>query len=251
MDLNGLKKQWKYEESYTFKGWDFSHLDGRWESEKLPWDYREILLSLLKSTDKLLDMGTGGGEFLMSIKHPYALTTVTEAYPPNVDLLKKELAPLGIKVVQTYDDNKLPFEDNTFNIIINRHESFDSAEVSRVLKKDSYFITQQVGGMNNNDLSKRLIENFVPLFPTHTLQNNIALLQKSGFEILKAEEAFTTIRFFDVGALVYFAKIIEWEFPGFSVDACFEKLCECQNEISKNRFIQGTEHRFIIAARKI
>lgn len=46
--------------------------------------------------------------------------------------------------------------------------------------------------------------------------------------------------FYDVGALVYFAKIIEWEFPGFSVDACFGNLCKLQKELDANGFIKCT-----------
>lgn len=251
MNDNDLKTQWKCEEDFAFQGWDFSHIDGRWESKTLPWDYREIVLSFLKSTDKLLDMGTGGGEFLLSFNHPFALTSVTEAYPPNLELCNKKLAPLGITVVQTYEDDKLSFENNSFAIVINRHESFDSAEVARILKKGGYFITQQVGGKNDFDLSQRLIKNFTPQFPMQTLENNTEALRKSGLEIEKAEEVFTPVRFFDVGALVYFAKIIEWEFPNFSVDNSLDSLRQCQRDIEENGFVQGTEHRFIIVAKKI
>lgn len=250
MSYNELKEQWIQEEKFAFSGWNFSHIDGRWDSEKLPWDYREILLGYLKSTYNLLDMGTGGGEFLLSLKHPYVLTSVTEAYPPNVELCKQSLEPLGIKVSQTYDDDKLPFDKETFDIIINRHESFDVAEVFRTLKYGGYFITQQVGGENDIDLSRRLIKNVIPPFPDHTLKNSVSSLRKIGFEILQADEAFTGIRFFDVGALVYFAKIIEWEFPGFTVESSYDSLCKCQTEIEENGFIQGTEHRFIIVAKK-
>ncbi len=251
MDYIELKEQWIYEEKCAFRGWNFSHIDGRWDSEKLPWDYREILHGYLKSTYSLLDMGTGGGEFLLSLKHPYALTSVTEAYPPNVELCKQSIEPLGIKVSQIYDDDKLPFDKETFDIIINRHESFDAEEVFRTLKCGGYFITQQVGGENDLDFSCMLIKNFIPPFPNHTLKNNVSSLKRFGFDILQADEAFTPIRFFDVGALVYFAKIIEWEFPGFSVETSYDSLCECQMEIEKHGFIQGTEHRFIIVAKKV
>lgn len=251
MDLKTLKEQWKHEENYAFKGWDFSHIDRRYESDELPWDYKEIVISFMKNTDRLLDIGTGGGEFLLSLYHPYRLTSVTESFIPNVYLCKKNLSPLGINVAQTFGDDKLPFPADYFDIIIDRHESFDPMEVSRVLKRGGYFITQQVGGLNNRDLSEKLIKNFVPKFPKHTLYNNIASLQKSGFNIIRSEEAFTSHRFFDVGALVYYAKIIEWEFPGFSVESCLESLCECQTEIEKYGCIQGSEHRFMIVAQKL
>lgn len=250
MNNNDLITQWKYEEEFPFKGWDFSHIDGRWMNEPLPWDYRAIVLSLLKNTDTLLDMGTGGGEFLLYLEHPFNLTSVTEAYPPNVELCNKKLAPLGITVMQTYDDDKLPFENHKFDIVINRHESFDPAEVGRVLKKGGYFITQQVGGENDGDLSQRLIKDFTPPFQMHTMQHNNDLLRRAGFTIQQSQEVFTPIRFFDVGALVYFAKIIEWEFPNFSVDNSWDSLCQCQKEIVEKGFVEGTEHRFIIVAKK-
>lgn len=246
-----LKTKCLFEENFSFKGWDFSHIDGLWDSQSLPWDYSHIVKSFLKNTDNLLDMGTGGGEFLLSLNHPYLLTSVTEAYLPNIELCKNSLAPLGITVAQTYDDDKLPFDDSSFDVIINRHESFDLSEVNRTLKSGGYFITQQVGGKNNNDLSQRLIENFEPAFSSHVLDYYLEGLKSLSFEIIQSNEFFPYIRFYDIGALVYFAKIIEWEFPNFSVESCFDELCKCQIEIEEKGYIQGTEHRFLIVAKKL
>jgi len=254
MKCDKLKEEWKAEESCSFKGWDFSHIDGRWESECMSWDYKEFVLSHLKSTDKLLDMGTGGGEFLLSLKHTHILTTVTESYPPNVILCKETLEPMGITVIGITDDNyteELPFENNSFDIIINRHESYNISEVGRILKSGGYFITQQVGGENNYDLSSILIDDFKSKYSNHNLENNIALFKEARFEIIESLEEFPTIRFYDIGALVYFAKIIEWEFPNFSVDYCFDRLCKCQDIVDANGFIEGREHRFLIVAKKL
>lgn len=251
MNLEQLKTYLKSEEDKAFKGWDFSYLNGRWSNEELPWDYKRIISDYLKPTDRLLDMGTGGGEFLLTLNHPYELTSVTEAYPPNVQLCMDTLMPLGIEVKQVFDDNPLPFEKETFDVIINRHEDFDTAEVKRILKQGGYFITQQVGGRNNNDLSYKMIDNFTPSFPGHDLAHNSSIIKAAGFHILFAEEAFVPVKFFDLGALVYFAKIIEWEFPGFSVESCFGKLCRLQKGLQENGYIAGTEHRFVIVAQKI
>lgn len=150
-----------------------------------------------------------------------------------------------------YGDYELPFEDEVFDIVLNRHESFDISEVNRILKKGGYFISQQIGGENDVDLSKRLIKNFKPEFPNHNLKNTIRSLNDCGFEILDSEESFTPIVFYDVGALVYFAKIIEWEFPNFSVESSFDELCKFQNEIEELGYIQATEHRFFVVARKL
>lgn len=250
MDYNKLKEQWLLEENAVFQGWDFSHLDGRWSSDAIKWDYSEIILAFLNDGHVLLDMGTGGGEFLLTLNHPHHLTHVTESYPPNFDLCLKKLAPLGIDVKQVFDDNHLPFEDETFDIIINRHESFDMSELNRILKPKGIFITQQVGGENSVDLSETLIPGFVRRFSDHTLAKNVEIIKKQGFDILLQEEDFPKTKFYDIGAVVYFAKVIEWEFPNFSVESCFPELCELQRQLDEKGFIENSEHRFIIVARK-
>ncbi|MEG1255323.1 class I SAM-dependent methyltransferase [Clostridium sp.] len=251
MDCNELKELWKKDEDMSFKGWDFSYLDNRWEDEKLPWEYEDILKKYINCDYKLLDMGTGGGEFLLSLNHPHEKTSVTESWEPNAKLCKEKLSPLGICVCQVYDDNQLQFDDNSFDIIINRHESYSIKEIKRILKPNGIFITQQVGGKNNEILSKRLIENFVSEYSHITLNNALEEFKTNSFEILYKNEYFPYLHFYDVGAVVYFAKIIEWEFSGFSVDGCFEELCKMHEELKQKPYIESYEHRFIVVFRNI
>ncbi|GKU30316.1 class I SAM-dependent methyltransferase [Clostridium folliculivorans] len=250
MDYRELKELWEKEEKDTSEGWDFSHLENRSEEEDLPWDYKEILRKYLKPDFKLLDMGTGGGEFLLSLKHPFSNTSVTEKWEPNVKLCEKRLAPLGIEVKQVFDDSELPFKDEAFDMIINRHESFDIKEVKRLLKPNGIFITQQVGCRNNEGLSKALIKDFKPPFSKHTLDNNLKEIEKNFFEVLYAQEFFPYLRFKDIGALVYFARKIQWEFPNFSVESCFDELCKLHEEVKVKGYVESTEHRFIIVCIK-
>lgn len=76
------------------------------------------------------------------------------------------------------------------------------------------------------------------------------LMQNKGLTIIKSDEYFPKLKFFDVGALVYFAKIIKGEFPNFSVDSCFKQLCQLQLIVEQQGFIKSKEHRFIIFAQK-
>ena len=103
-------------------GWDFSHIYGRYsEEENLLWDFRTVINKYLKNDMKLLDMETGGGEFLLSLNHPKHNISATESYQPNVELYKKVLLPLGINFKKADGDEKLPFENKYFDIITNRH----------------------------------------------------------------------------------------------------------------------------------
>lgn len=251
MNVQELKKYLLSEEAHAFTGWDFSYIKNRMKQEKLSWSYRDIVETYRKDTYKLLDMGTGGGEFLLSLKHPYENTAVTEAYPPNAALCKEKLTPLGIDVHQIFNDSELPFEDGSFEIILNRHEAYDVNELARILKTGGFFITQQVGGQNNNSLSKRLIDNFVPQFPYHNLINNVSKLENAGFKIIFAKEEFPQLEFCDIGAVAYYAKIIEWEFPNFTVEGCFDKLCDMYNDFLLGDTITTRQHRFMIVAQKL
>ncbi|MEK1833604.1 hypothetical protein AAAC51_45795 [Priestia megaterium] len=114
--------------------------------------------------------GYWGGEFLLSLNHPYEKTSVTEGWQPNIELLKMKLVPLGIKLAPIGDDDIIDYVDNSFDIIINRHESFNVEEIKRVLKPNGVFITQQVGGENGNRLSNMLIPSFQPKYATLNLK---------------------------------------------------------------------------------
>lgn len=253
MNKKELKEFWLEEEaSAHIHGWDFSHISNRFTEETdLTWNYEQIVRSYLKSEHKLLDIDTGGGEFLLSLNHPHENTAATEGYPPNVKLCGETLTPLGIDFQEMRQYDKMPFDDDSFDIIINRHGNYDVSELFRTLKTNGIFITEQVGSLNDRDLVELLLPDCPqPTFPNATLEIQEKLFNETGFNIIRGEEAFRPIKFFDVGALVWFARIIEWEFPNFSVERCYNNLLEAHKILEKNGSVDGTIHRYLIIARK-
>lgn len=252
MDAEHLRAIWQQEEDTAhIHGWDFSHIYGRYEEEAdLPWCYKEVVRQYRRSVQELLDYDTGGGEFLLSLGHPYDKTSATEGYPPNVKLCQKTLLPLGIRFRVCSDPSHIPFEDQSFDLILNRHGSFDPAEIFRLLRPNGIFLTEQVGGENDRDLVELVLPGTDKPFPYLNLKQQRRAFEETGFQILQAEEAYRPILFYDVGAFVWFARIIEWEFPGFSVDYCFQRLLHLQELVEREGKIQGTIHRYLIAAKK-
>lgn len=251
MKQSELFNQWLAEEQAAhIHGWDFSHIHGRYQVEDdLPWDYRRLVRHYLRPDSRILDMDTGGGEFLLSLRHPYRLTSATEAYPPNAALCRGTLTPLGIDFREADGHSPLPFPARTFDLVLNRHGNYLPDEVFRVLKPGGVFLTQQVGAENDRDLAALLLDPVPPFpFPKQYLSIAREELEASGFSIIEAQEAFRPIRFWDVGALVWFARIIEWEFPGFSVEACRERLFRAQELLERNGEIRGVIHRYLLAA---
>lgn len=252
MNREELRSIWEEEERVAhIHGWDFSHIRGRYEEEQdLPWDYAEIIGRYLADDMQLLDYDTGGGEFLLSLKHPYRNTAATEGYPPNVELCRETLSPLGIDFKACDDPANIPFQNASFDIIINRHGDFNADELFRLLKKGGIFITEQVGGDNDRDLVEMVLPDTEKPFPHLNLREQRQAFVNAGFHIVEEAEAYRPIQFYDVGAFVWFAHIIEWEFPGFSVDRCFKQLLKMQEIIESGKPIEGTIHRYLIVARK-
>lgn len=250
--MNEWIKLWKAEEEIAhIHGWDFSHIDGRYvEGVDFPWDYRQVIGEYLTPNKKLLDIDTGGGEFLLSLGHPYAHTAATENYPPNVQLCKEMLLPLGIDFRQADGNGELPYPDGSFEVVIDRHGDFNPAEIYRVLKPGGVFISQQVGGSNDRELVALLCGNVPMPFPEQYAEKAGEMFRKAGFSILRQEECFRPIRFYDVGALVWFARVLPWEFPDFSVDTHLEKLLNAQRILEETGCIEGRTHRFLLVAQK-
>lgn len=252
MDRAHFRAVWEQEEQAAhIHGWDFSHISGRYEVERdLPWSYGAVVREYLDNSLDILDYDTGGGEFLLSLNHPYEKTAATEGYPPNVRLCREKLSPLGIDFRACDDPSGIPFEDQSFDLILNRHGNFNAGELFRLLRPGGVFLTEQVGRDNDRDLVELVLPGTPLPFPELTLARQQKGFEAAGFHMLKAGEAYRPIRFYDMGAFVWFARIIPWEFPGFSVDRCFERLVEMQKVLDREGVIQGTIHRYLIVAQK-
>lgn len=247
-----LKESWlksqKRQENFT--GWDFSSIQKEFWQESLSWSYSEIVKQYLKQEMDLLDMGTGGGELLSTFNHPFSRTHVTEGWEPNYQLLLKTLEPKGVKVKFVQEDDLLDFPDNSFDIVLNSHESFLVSEVKRVLKPNGLFITQQVGDLNGVNLASRLIPNYQKIDFNHHLSVVADNLKKQDFQLLEQYEAYPVQKFLSMDALIYYVRTIEWEFPKFSVETHLSELNNLWNELNREDFIYNQEHRFLVAARK-
>ncbi|MFX1427977.1 MAG: class I SAM-dependent methyltransferase [Promethearchaeota archaeon] len=242
------------ESEHPFSGWDFSYIGDRVVNSPLTWSYTSIILPLVRSADSLLDMGTGGGEFLASLIPLPKYTSATELYEPNVPIAKKTLEPLGVKVFHFKDKDNLPFNNEEFDLVINRHEYYPEKEVYRILKPNGVFITQQVGDKNDSKLRLALTGSEKSENGTEwNLEYAKKRLIEAGFEILDDQEIINSTRIFDIGAIVYYLKAVPWELPGFTVEKYYNKLLEIHEHINKNGFLQLDEnnHRFMIKARKL
>ena len=238
-------------ERLPLSGWDFGPIEGRWQRGQPSWDLRMITRERFRSASSLLDLGTGGGEFLSSLQPLPAHTWATEGYGPNIAVARARLEPLGVKVLPIKADQRIDFPSNTIDIVFCRHEGFDPREVLRVLRPGGSLITQQVGERSYEDLHRRFA---TPPEPPH---NHVESLERfaeevvaAGLVIEKAKDSSFPERFLDVGAVVYFLRAAPWEVPGFSAERHRAILKDIQSEIDRVGYWELEAHRLLIIATK-
>jgi len=232
-----------------FEGWDFGVFYGRYVEGATSWDLRELVRERMRTAASMLDLGTGGGEFLSSLAPLPPFTAATEGWAPNVEVARRRLRPLGVEVADTTADPvRLPFADATFDLVHSRHEEYTPAELRRVLRPGGTFVTQQVGGSDLEELNAALGG------PPHEFRHfdlayATAELERGGFEILDGREERIPSRFHDIGAVALMLRITPWHIPGFTVEAYEERLRELHARLSAGEPLAVHTHRFVITAR--
>jgi SAM-dependent methyltransferase len=254
---NIFEKYLRQAEEASFSGWDFSYIyrTGRMAEAPLKWNYHNIVRPYLDKSKAMLDMGTGGGEVLSGFAPLPPTTYATEQYHPNVAIARKKLEPLGVKVFEIEEEKSppynthLPFKDEFFDLVINRHESYYPPELIRILKDGGIFVTQQVGSLTNINLVQYFLGKTIPV-SNWNLKSAADELKSAGFKIVRRSEDFLYYRFFDIGAIVYYLKAIPWTIEDFTVEKYQEKLWELHLQINGDGYYDATQHRFLVLAQK-
>jgi SAM-dependent methyltransferase len=175
----------------------------------------------------------------------------TEAYPPNVDIARRRLEPLGVRVIayKSVDvlGGPLPFADGSLDVVLDRHESYDAREVARVLAPSGRFLTQQVDGRDKPDLLERF--GLTPAFPQVALQPFVAAVEAAGLVVERDEEWWGSSVFTDVGALVYYIKATR-TVPDFAVARYESVLRAMEADLTVTGALRFRCGRFLLSARK-
>jgi SAM-dependent methyltransferase len=242
-------------------GWDFSWLGGRMTTTPLPWDFTELVVERTRLARDMLDMGTGGGEWLAGLPNRPLHTVATEAWKPNVPVARERLGPLGIDVVEIdgAPDNTaqergerggdLPFADRSFDLVTNRHESFAASEVARVLRPGGVFMTQQLGDGIYREFNE-LLGAEVPGDDVWRLPLAVEQVERAGLSVTGSAEGYEYVTFADVGALAWYLRMVPWTVPGFSVGEYRDKLRELHEQIGSTKPITIRLPGFYLEARR-
>lgn len=241
-------------------GWDFSWLNGRATEERPTWAYSRRARSALAAASTALDVDTGGGEVLAYVNRFPPLMVATEAWPLNVAIADGRLRPLGVRIVQTGDAPALPFRAGCFDLVLNRHGTrgrSDSAEadrwwsdVARVLRAGGTFLSQQVGGRGMRELRQAM--GLMPRASQAPWDAAMArsVIERAGFVVTDLREEFLRTVFFDVGAIVYYLRMVIWIVPGFGAVQHEPELRRLHERIRAEGPFVTYSHRFLVEAQR-
>lgn len=208
----------------------------------------------------MLDIGTGGGEKFLSLASHFGSGIGIDRKPEMIRIAQEnrpnELRPkVHFEVMHAQD---LKFPDRTFDVVLNRHAPIFHEEIVRVLKPGGYFITQQVGGQNtqnifdifgwgsNGEYWRRFFAERGMVFrDCRELQ---PAFEEAGCSVM-AQEYDVSYYFQDVESLIFWLKWspLPENLAAEHHTACVTRLIE---EHSTPRGIETNEHRELMVARK-
>jgi SAM-dependent methyltransferase len=233
------------------RGWNFSDMnDAR---DPVPWTYTDVVRRYLRPDGRILDVGTGGGEKLLSFADHVATAVGIDSSAEMVADARSNLAVAGSANVALHlmRAEKLAFDDRRFDVVLNRHSVVCVPEVVRVLRDGGIFITQQVGERN----TRKICELFNCGVGGGYGQYDppVALLagqfSRAGCSVEVVAEYDVRYWFLDVESLVFWLQAIPMP-EDFDVERHWKQVDRIIAEHTTAKGIETNEHRELLVVRK-
>ncbi|HZU16008.1 MAG TPA: methyltransferase domain-containing protein [Candidatus Dormibacteraeota bacterium] len=238
-------------ESAPISGWDFTWLEGRATEDRPSWGYSAELARRYPRASSVLDVQCGGGELLGGLPRLPPLLVATEGWRPNLAVAAERLQPRHAHVVAAHDDRPgLPFADGAFDLVTSRHPIVTWwDEIARVMRPGGIFLSQQVGPHSVRELTEYLLGP-QPASSHRDPELARSAAEGAGLRVVDLRSERLRTVFYDIGAVVYFLRLVIWIVPGFSVEVHRARLLSLHEEISRRGSFVAHASRFLIEARK-
>ncbi|HEX4821060.1 MAG TPA: methyltransferase domain-containing protein [Acidimicrobiales bacterium] len=231
--------------------WDFGWLDGRATEERPSWRYFDRVAERAGAASSLLELQAGTGSMIGRLPERPPLAVATEGYPPSVAAAAPRLRRRGVHLVVTSQTQQaLPLKSDTFELAISRHPvEVWWREIARVLRPGGRYFAQHVGPDSLRDLSEFLMG---PQLNESRRDPSIErrAAQRAGLEVREIRVERTRVAFADIGAVVYFLRLVPWIVPGFVVSAYEERLRALHTLIERHGAFETTSSRMLVDAVK-
>ncbi|UPK44800.1 class I SAM-dependent methyltransferase [Paenibacillus pabuli] len=241
-----------YERIGRLNGWDFSSL--KVTSEDIEWNFYEEVIRLTEPSDLLLDIGTGGGEAVLSIADAALLLIGIDLSRGMIETAQRNLKASGSRSNVRFvhmNAEQLTFPNQFFNVVSSRHCDFFTAEVYRVLADGGIFLTQQVSEHDKYNVKNAFGRGQASDVQPGTLMERYKReLREAGFRDIQAREYNATEYYAtpdDLLFLLTHAPII----PDFGErESDLERFQQFVEQNSCDQGIRTNAARFMLTARK-
>ena len=218
------------------RGWEYDY-GGRIRLEPPPWDFPGRMLERCRAAASLLDMGTGGGEWLSRLPYRPPLTVATEGWAPNLEIARGAWSPWA-SAWSRWRARRTTIARAGRAMAAGRCRSpmapstWSATATSPICHRRSggcwrpaAVFTQQVAGDFNREFYALLGEPApTPEAPHWNLGFARAQLEAAELPPVAGGEGWEVLHFADVGALAWYLLNLPWVFPGFSFRRHRERL---------------------------
>lgn len=232
-------------------GWNFSRLNCYVEGKS--WDFYEEVRKKCSKTDKVLDIGCGGGERVLQLADDVLLLVGIDRSAGMVTTANRNLSEsvmTNVKFLQMEAD-RLVFPNGFFHLISCRQAPSDAVEAARVLNDGGVFITQQVSEHDKLNLKEAFGRGQCLEVRDGTMKERyIHELETAGFQVLQVREYNASEYYGSIEDLIFLLKYTPI-IPDFGRDERDFKLLD--DFVKKNMTDKGiltNSKRFMITATK-
>jgi SAM-dependent methyltransferase len=238
-------------EAAPITGWDFGWLDGRAIEDRPHWHYFDRVVTRAATVRTLLEIEAGVGGMIGRLPALPPLAVATEGFPPSVAVAAPRLRARGVHLAVTSPARVgLPFDGEAFELVISRHPITPWwTEIARVLKPGGSYFAQHVGPRSLRSLSEFLMGP-LPGGSDRDPEVERRGASAAGLVVHTMELARPRTAFFDIGAVVYFLRLVPWIVPGFTVAKYRDALRELHEVIERDGSFETTAGRVLVDAQK-
>ena len=240
-------------ERAPIEGWDFGWLDGRAVEERPSWRYFDRVAERVVGADvsQLLEVQAGVGSMIGRLPSLPGLSVATEGWPPSVAVAASQLRSRRVRLVVTSQTRPgLPFADGTFDLVISRHPvTVWWEEIARVLRPGGTYFAQHVGPRSLRSLSEALMGP-LPESADRDPEVERPAAEAAGLVVRTMRVERPRTAFADIGAVVYFLRLVPWIVPGFTVARYRPQLQQLHDALERHSPFETTAARTLVEATK-